>query len=149
MKRFPSAEIENLFKRDGVFPAFAACHTEGMQRRRLFRRIRPLPNHYNFLRRNKMKPRSRIKVSGSVPNHNETLTNNDGSIEREKSFIKMLIVNKETIRELRGSDLKRVGGGDAFTYSMDYKCGGSLSRTGQSLGCNAYPTKYACTGGCP
>ena len=71
-----------------------------------------------------MKIRTNIK-SGAIDNgvsgnnHNEKMMNNNkGSFENGKRFIKKLRLNKETIRELKQSELRRIGGGD-ITDTVD------------------------------
>jgi hypothetical protein len=59
-----------------------------------------------------MKVRSNINAGGSQLNHNEkSMIDEKGSIESGKSFIKKLSLKKETIRELKATDLRRIAGG--------------------------------------
>ena len=52
-----------------------------------------------------------IKAGAISPNHNEKLANNDNIVEQKKRFGKKLRLSKETIRELKSTDLKRIAGG--------------------------------------
>ena len=73
-----------------------------------------------------MKIRTNVKAGGGSKgsNHNEKLANNNNPIEQKKSFGKKLRLSKETIRELRDSDLKAVAGGKPGTTTMCSGCGG-------------------------
>jgi len=70
-----------------------------------------------------MKIRTSVKAGGTI-NHNEKLVNNNNSIEQKKTIGKKLRLSKETIRELRDSDLKVVAGGIA-TSSPSCTCSGT------------------------
>ena len=70
-----------------------------------------------------MKIRTNVKASGGY-NHNEKLTIDNNSIEQKKTIGKKLRLSKETIRELRDSDLKAVAGGKPGTTTMCSGCGG-------------------------
>ena len=60
-----------------------------------------------------MKIRTNIKSGAITANHNEKINGDDNvSMESKKTFVKKLRLNKETIRELKESDLKKVAGGD-------------------------------------
>jgi natural product precursor len=70
-----------------------------------------------------MKIRSNVKAGGSSYQHNEKLTNdNSSSIEQKKTIGKKLRLSKETIRELKDSDLKRIAGGRYYTASCNVTC---------------------------
>ena len=58
-----------------------------------------------------MKIRTNVKAGGWHPQHNEKLSSANNSIEQKKTIVKKLRLSKETIRELRDSDLKVVAGG--------------------------------------
>ena len=60
-----------------------------------------------------MKIKTNIKAGGgdAWSNHNEKLASDNNSIEQKKSFGKKLRLSKETIRELKESDLKAIAGG--------------------------------------
>jgi hypothetical protein len=57
-------------------------------------------------------------------NHNEKLADdNSSSIEQKKTLGKKLRLSKETIRELKDGDLKRIaGGGSYYTASCNVTC---------------------------
>ena len=61
-----------------------------------------------------MKIKTNVKAGGKDLNQNEKLSSADGnSIEQKKSFGKKLRFSKETIRQLKEVDLKRIAGGEA------------------------------------
>ena len=64
-------------------------------------------------KRDTMKIRTNVKDGGyEVINHNEKMaSDSNSSIEQKKTLGKKLRLSKETIRELRDSDLKVVAGG--------------------------------------
>jgi len=70
-----------------------------------------------------MKIRTNVKAGGGSKgsNHNEKLANNDNSIEQKKTLGKKLRLSKETIRELKDSDLKAIVGG-ALNNSAISRC---------------------------
>jgi len=70
-----------------------------------------------------MKIRTNIKAGGSL-NHNEKLASDNNAIEQKKSFGKKLRLSKETIRELKDGDLKRIAGGvgSYYTASCNATC---------------------------
>jgi len=56
-------------------------------------------------------------------NHNEKLADDTNVIGQKKSIGKKLRLSKETIRELKDSDLKRIaGGGSYYTASCNVTC---------------------------
>ena len=60
--------------------------------------------------------RTNVKAGGlDSQNHNEKLASDINTIEQKKSIGKKLRLSKETIRELRDSDLKKVAGGGGKT----------------------------------
>jgi hypothetical protein len=70
-----------------------------------------------------MKVRSNIKSGGTSPNHNEkTMNDKNSSIEGKKSIIKKLSLKKETIRELKATDLRVVAGGMMSPGTNSDKC---------------------------
>ena len=61
-------------------------------------------------------------VGGTGENHNEKMaSDNNNSIEQKKTIGKKLRLSKETIRELRDSDLKAIVGG-ALNNSAISRC---------------------------
>ena len=70
-----------------------------------------------------MKIRANIKAGGASLQHNEKLVSNINTIEQKKTLGKKLRLSKETIRELRDSDLKIVAGGaDGRTMKVYWSC---------------------------
>ena len=59
----------------------------------------------------------RSYVTGYFNNHNEKLASDINTIEQKKTLGKKLRLSKETVRELRDSDLKMVAGGFPPTYN--------------------------------
>jgi hypothetical protein len=63
-------------------------------------------------KRDEMIIRTNVKAGGITRNHNEKMTIDvNNSIEQKKTIGKKLRLSKETIRELKDSDLKMVAGG--------------------------------------
>ena len=75
-------------------------------------------------KRDSMKIRTNVKAGGlDSQNHNEKLASDINTIEQKKSIGKKLRLSKETIRELRDSDLKMVaGGGMINSIDVQYSC---------------------------
>ena len=70
-----------------------------------------------------MKVHTNVKAGGTSINHNEKMTsNNTNLIEQKKTIGKKLRLSKETIRELRDSDLKVVAGGLPYSESVRHTC---------------------------
>ena len=65
-----------------------------------------------------MKIRTNTKAEDKHINHNEKLVNNINTIEQKKTLGKKLRLSKETIRELKDSDLKVVAGGAPQTTKV-------------------------------
>jgi hypothetical protein len=70
-----------------------------------------------------MKIRTNVKAGGIKINHNEKLaSDNNRSFEQKKTIGKKLRLSKETIRELKDSDLKMAAGGVPTTSSTCINC---------------------------
>jgi natural product precursor len=70
-----------------------------------------------------MKIRTNVKAGRLGGNHNEKLADEVASIDKKKTIGKKLRLSKETIRELKDSDLKRIaGGGSYYTASCNVTC---------------------------
>ena len=71
-----------------------------------------------------MKIRTNVKAGGLDSfNHNEKLASHIRTIDQKKALGKKLRLSKETIRELRDSDLKKVAGGAIKSTAARYSCG--------------------------
>ena len=71
-----------------------------------------------------MKIKSNVKAGGISRNHNEKMASDIKTVEQKKTLGKKLRLSKETIRELRDSDLKVVAGGRQGTTTVCSGCGG-------------------------
>ena len=54
--------------------------------------------------------------------HDQTRNDDNGSRQRSKSILKKLSLKKETIRELKATDLRRVAGGRMSPDTNSDKC---------------------------
>ena len=72
-----------------------------------------------------MKIRTNIKAGGTRLNHNEKVAGDSNTVEQKKTIGKKLRLSKETIRELRDTDLKAIAGGavnNSFSYCYASGC---------------------------
>jgi hypothetical protein len=76
-----------------------------------------------------MKIRTNVKAGGITYNHNEKLTSKEKSKDL-KTLKTKLRLNKETIRELKSSDLRRVAGG-----ASGPPCGSTYTDFPCTMGC--------------
>ena len=84
--------------------------------------ITPIASNHNEKQSKSLPVKSGVKAGGTNPNHNEKLADDGVSIE-QKTIGKKLRLSKETIRELKDSDLKRIAGGGSYqTASCNATC---------------------------
>ena len=82
-------------------------------------------NHNEKLTSNKksLTVKSGVKAGYTQQQHNEKFAGDNNVIEQKKTLGKKLRLSKETIRELKDSDLKRIaGGGSYYTASCNVTC---------------------------
>jgi len=78
-----------------------------------------------------MKIRANIKAGSLTGNHNEKMVSNINTIEQKKTLGKKLRLSKETLRDLKDTDLKIVRGGMRPNTEHTY-CGGNGCYTNNS-----------------